>query len=138
MAKVGRKQSMTIDDLPKNWKETALDLMAEGFSAQYVCGRLGVTHKRHYMFLENEDYAEVFEIGKSLAWIWWEEKGRESLHDRNFNNANFGKLSRLVLKWDEEGEAEKKKPAVSEEIKAILESLVNRKRGENETVESLN
>jgi hypothetical protein len=86
--KVGRPR-ITLDALPKDWKEKILQMSAVGMSDVEIRAKLcltgaGKTIKFHQKTWDSikareEEFLLTLQIGKILCEAWWREQGRTSL-----------------------------------------------------------
>ena len=75
--------------------------MAEGHSKTVVACCLGITKETLYAWARTRpEFSDAIKKGEELSLAWWEEQGRASLRDRNFNTAVWQINMRNRLGWD--------------------------------------
>jgi len=104
-----------LEDLPSNWKDKMLEMMSEGASISELCAEFNIPKSAHRRFVsQDEEYADYYEMGKTLSEAWWSKEGRLNLSNRNFNNRMWAinMFNRFNWKFSEtpKGKPEKEDP----------------------------
>ena len=121
-----KKLSVTIDDLPKNWKDIYFDLATEGASDASLYTAAGLTRKRHErLFAENLEYNDWFEYCHEVSVAWWNDFGRIMCRRKDFNSATYNMIMMNRCNWtnngQRKGEEEPEKPTAEEPVKPVEE-----------------
>ena len=84
-AKMGRPL-ITVNDLPKKWKENMLSESAEGASIIELSVDLEISRDTFYALSErDDDFSDTVKKCKTLSEAWWVRKGRKNLDNKEFS-----------------------------------------------------
>jgi hypothetical protein len=115
---VGRPK-IQLTDLPKDWKEWILREMGEGASLVEVYAYLDISDKTLKRLMDdNEDFFRTIKKGIKISESWWQNKGRKSLENKDFNYTGWYMNMRNRFGW-----ADKKNIDVTTKGKPLLGGL---------------
>lgn len=76
--------------------------MAEGYSKEATAGRLGVSRRTLYYWIEQyPEFAEAVEKGEAASQSWWEDRGREACSNGEFNGTVWSLNMRNRFGWSD-------------------------------------
>lgn len=71
---------------PLKWEEVITGLYAEGASDVEIRVRLAISEDLFYRLLnEEQEFSITIKKGREFCRVWWEEKARKSLENKEFN-----------------------------------------------------
>lgn len=83
--KVGRPP-LSVDDLPKDWKDRILALAKDGASIIELAVELDIGRTTFYKLSErDEEFANTVKRCKRLSEAWWLRHGRTNLQNKDFS-----------------------------------------------------
>lgn len=110
--KAGRPKSQL--DLPEGWKETLLELYAQGGSnveaqALIIDWRGSCSNDLWARWLKEEpEFSETIKKGKVLCEAWWVKNGRSNLTNKEFNYTGFYMQMKNRFGWRDKIETDNK------------------------------
>lgn len=76
----------TLNDLPKGWQQTIIDIMSQGGSKVEVKAKLSISNDLFERLVDEEPlFSDTVKKGEQLSQAWWEQKARLNLENRDFN-----------------------------------------------------
>lgn len=83
----GGRPKKKLDILPDNWKQTVLDLYAEGAADVEIRCELNISQPLWTRWLEEEEeFYITIKRGRELSEQWWMRHGRKHLENKEFNS----------------------------------------------------
>lgn len=114
--KLGGRPPVTLENLPKDWKEKVLLMSAQGMSAVEIRASMCLTgrgktlkfHQNTWDALQtrDEEFLLTIKIGKDLCQAWWEAQGRKSLKAKNFQTGLWYANMKNRFGWKDKHEIE--------------------------------
>lgn len=81
------RETVTISDLPKQWKYLLVELGKRGSSINEMCLALDISISTKTKLLKNsEEFELVFEKARMLSEAWWTSIGKDNLDNKRFNS----------------------------------------------------
>lgn len=108
----GGRPKTTIEALPDNWRESILNMMAQGMSDVEVranlCLSTGTFNHRIWYALQERDkeFCETIQIGRILCQAWWERVGREGLKEQVFQTGCWYANMKNRFGWRDKAEVD--------------------------------
>lgn len=80
------RPKITTNDFPKDWAKTVIEMMSEGASQEEVQGYLVISDKTlTRLCKEDETFFRTIKEGRLKSRLWWEQKGRKNLENKDFS-----------------------------------------------------
>jgi|DEB0MinimDraft_6_1074348.scaffolds.fasta_scaffold28032_2 hypothetical protein len=80
-------------ELPKDWKDTLVELGKKGKGPVHMARALGVARSTFYLLKErDEEFSDTFEVAMQESQIWWENAGQEGIFMGGKDNPFQGSL----------------------------------------------
>lgn len=106
MAKIGRPLK-TTNDLPSNWQQTVIDMMAQGASKVEVKAELDISNDLFERWVKEEPvFSDTIKKGQVLSNAWWEKKARTNLENNQFNSTLWYMNMKNRFGWRDKHEVE--------------------------------
>lgn len=100
---MGRRPSITIDDMPKGWEDIAIEMAEAGGTVPEITAHFNISKKVHYRMIEQyDDYREIIELCKAISLAYFVGEMRDNLNNRNWNNSSFNTLMRSLYNFDKD------------------------------------
>ena len=81
------RPKITLADFQENWKDEVLALASEGASEVEIRGLLNICNDTFYRLIEEDAvFSETIKKARENCRIWWEQKGRKNLENKEFSS----------------------------------------------------
>jgi len=102
--KMGRPR-IEVSDLPKDWKETILDLSEQGASIVELAVAIDIGRNTFYELSErDEDFSNTVKRCKELCEVWWVRTGRSNLINKEFSYTGWYMNMKNRFNWTDKQE----------------------------------
>lgn len=81
------RPKITTDDFPDDWEKQLMDAAKKGRTLCFWCSEIfDITRDTLYrMCKDNKEFLDIINRARSKAQVWWEEKGRTNIDNKQFN-----------------------------------------------------
>lgn len=101
------RPKVTLNDLPKGWKETIISLMSEGASKVEIKAELKMSCELFDRLMREEpDFSIAVKEGEQLSKAWWERMGRKNLMNKEFSPVLWYMNMKNRFGWRDKQEVE--------------------------------
>ena len=118
----GGRPLKTIEDLPKDWRQTIHNEMKQGASRQEIKAKLCISNDLFARLMrEDIEFSDTIKENEALSYAWWLNIARENLKDRSFSAVLWYMNMKNRFGWKDKQEKEHKNntAAVSFDVKKL-------------------